>query len=106
VDRVHRDFASQRQARRGRRLGTDWLVCAIAAPAPESRGGILRRRRGPSAPPPGNALRRSEATDRDQLGPPFIPRPLPRSDKGHLLPDLYSGATTTGRFSEEFLLRR
>src|SRR6516162_6078876 len=39
---------------------------------------------------------------------PFIPRPLPLSDKGHLPPDFYSGATRLpGRFSSEgFLLRR
>ena len=36
------------------------------------------------------------------------PPPLPLSDKGHLLPDFYSGATgLPGRFSSEgFLLRR
>src|SRR5262249_49170961 len=35
------------------------------------------------------------------------PRPLPLADKGHLLPDFYSGATgPPGRFSEGFLLRR
>src|SRR5262249_9141218 len=35
------------------------------------------------------------------------PRPLPLSDKGHLLPDFYSGATVPpGRFSEGFSLRR
>jgi hypothetical protein len=38
---------------------------------------------------------------------PFIPRPLSLSDKGHLLPDFYSGATgPPGRFSGGFLLRR
>jgi hypothetical protein len=37
----------------------------------------------------------------------FIARPLSLSDKGHLLPDFYSGATgLPGRFSDGFLLRR
>jgi hypothetical protein len=35
------------------------------------------------------------------------PPALAASDKGHLLPDFYSGATgLPGRFSEGFLLRR
>jgi hypothetical protein len=42
-----------------------------------------------------------------QSSTPFIPRPLPLADKGHLLPEFYSGATGLPvRFSEGFSLRR
>src|SRR5215467_14865927 len=60
----------------------------------------------PNSPPP---KRRASSPKNRRAGiTSSIPRPLPLSDKGHLLPDFYSGATgLPGRFSSEgFLLRR
>src|SRR6516162_8955907 len=92
----------------------------------------LRTRRRPAPPISGGHRKRQHLGDRPRVDPKtprrlplahtfdlngkthpsiklhaLIPRPLSLSDKGHLLPDFYSGATgPPGRFSEGFLLRR
>src|SRR5215831_18999896 len=71
---------------------------------PRTSGWSPRSR--PNSPPP---KRKASSPKNRRAGiTSSIPRPLPLSDKGHLLPDFYSGATgLPGRFSSEgFALRR
>src|SRR5947207_280465 len=57
--------------------------------------------------PPAHALDLNRITNLSIELHALRPRPLSLADKGHLLPDFYSGATgQPGHFSEGFLLRR
>src|SRR6516225_1120486 len=92
----------------------------------------LRTRRRPAPPVPGRHRKRQHLRDRSRIDPKtprrfppahtldlnritnlsiqlhaLHPRPLSLSDKGHLLPEFYSGATgLPGRLTEGFSLRR
>ena len=57
----------------------------------------------PTRPTP-QSERRSEPSRRSSTC--FIPRPLPTPAQGFQLPNLYSGARSTNRITEGFLLRR